>query len=371
MLVTDTMSRNLLAVSGGADSMYLLCHYDGIVAHFNHKMRDDSNNDAQFVKEYCQKIGRICVIGEASEPLKNEEQARIARYDFLEKTALEYNCDCIMTAHNMNDNAETVLFNLARGTGLKGLCGIPERRGLIYRPLLGVSREEIERYLSENNIPHVEDKTNECDTYSRNRIRHNIIPELLKINPKALENIYHTTLLLSQDEDYLSNAEFSDHPAVFSRFIQDNCPKTLSYDQIKSVMELGDGYKKIDLPGITVVKDRGELFFEKPQIKYEVEMEPIIVNNELTKDYIDFDLIDGELKVGTRLPGDKYRPLGRNCTKTLKSLFLEANLNQFERDAWPVIRDSSGIVWVYKFGIDERVATKYGNRAIKVIVKEA
>ena len=350
--------------------MYLLCHYDGIVAHFNHKMRKESDDDARFVWQWCVDHDRVCVIGEAYGELKSENEAREARYAFLRETAQELGCDRILTAHNMNDNAETVLFNLARGTGSKGLCGIPEVRDNIYRPMLNVSRKEIEKYLEDNNIPYVIDKTNLTDDYSRNLIRHKVIPELEKINPNAVEAIYHMSLLLKSDEDFIEKSEMSDHPAKMSRYIRDNCPRTLSYEQVQSVLNMGEGYKELNLPGITVIKDRGNLYFEKPEISFDVELEEINVNNVLTNDLISCDLIKGNIKIGTRKPGDKYRPLGRNCTKTLKSLFLEANLTQAERNAWPVLRDDEGIIYVYKFGPDERVAASKNKKAIKIKIKE-
>ena len=370
-------TKILAAVSGGADSMCMLSKLgdDVIVAHFNHKIRGaEADRDAEFVKNYCDEHGIECVIGVAEKPLTSEEEARKARYEFLEKTAEMYECDKIATAHTKNDNAETVLLNLCRGAGSKGLSGIPYCRGKIIRPILDMTREEVERYNLENGIPHVEDSTNYTDDYSRNIIRHKIIPVLKEINKNVIDEIYRTSLLLKEDEDffdkYIEGNVNGQEKAIQSRIIRKNCPKSLSYEQVESVLNLGEGYKRIDLPGIRVIKDRGKLFFEDIKKEYEVTLEECIVNKELTNDYIKCDSIIGIPSVSHRMPGDKLRVYGRNCTKTLKQLFIEADMTQNERDSWPLIRDDEGVLWVYKLAVAERAKANIGDRAYKIVVTE-
>lgn len=371
-----TNTRVLAAVSGGADSMCMLHKLvvdgnDVVVAHYNHNMRgEESDRDAQFVSDYCKKNNIVCVIEKSAVILSGEENARKARYDFLTRTAKSYNCEVIATAHTKDDNAETVLLNLTRGTGTKGLCGIPYQRDNIVRPILTMSRKEVEQYNVQNNVPHVEDSSNESDDYSRNSIRHKVLPVLKEINPNVVDAIFRMSQLLTYDEDYLSSRPYEEHRAIASRYIRDNCPEPLSFSQVEAVLNLGKGYKMIDLPGIRVVKDRGKLYFSHPEISFDVTVSETIVNSNLTNDYLRYDSIIGDLIVSHRQPGDKFRVAGRNCTKTLKSLFLEANLNQSERDAWPVLRDSEGIVWVYKLGLAERVVCKPGDRAYKISVVE-
>ena len=339
-----------------------------VVAHFNHKMRgEESDRDARFVESYCAEHNLEFVLGEANGALHSEEEAREARYAFLEKAAEEHGCSLIATAHNKDDNAETVLLNLTRGAGTKGLCGIPKQRGNIIRPILDMSREEVLAYNEANGIPHVEDSTNAGDDYSRNIIRHRVLPVLKEINPRVVDAIWRTSQILRDDEAYFSTG---DKKALMSRYIRENCPKPLSYEQVEAVLNLGDGFKQIDLPGIRVTKDRGKLFFSQTLPAFEVTTEEITVNSELTKDCIKCDSIAGSLIIGTRLPGDSLRIYGRNCTKTLKALFREADLTQAQRDAWPVIRDDLGVIWVYKFGTAERVAAKRGDKAYKISVLE-
>ena len=196
----------LCAVSGGKDSMYLLYQMRELApkygfriscAHFNHCLRgEEADQDQKFVENRCIELGIPCIVGSAdvkTYALENgigtEEAARILRYEFLEKTADEIGAERIATAHTADDNAETILFNLVRGSGLKGLCGIPPVRGRIIRPMLQITTEEVLRYLDEHRIRHVEDSTNSQDDYTRNKIRHRIVPELKGLTNSFDENI--------------------------------------------------------------------------------------------------------------------------------------------------------------------------------------
>ena len=180
-------------------------------AHFEHGIRgEESLRDARFVETWCREQGIPFVLGQGDAPsyalshgMSLEQAARELRYAFL-RNADEIGAEYILTAHNLDDNAETLLFNLARGSGTAGLCGIPARRGEILRPLLPVSRAEIEAYLEQNHVPHVEDSTNREDCYTRNLIRHRAIPALRAVNPRFDEAAARTAALAARDEDCLS-----------------------------------------------------------------------------------------------------------------------------------------------------------------------
>ena len=188
-------STVLCALSGGADSMALLSVLEALAkprsltlhaAHFNHQLRgEESQRDEDFVVQWCQKRGIPLVVGrgdvaqEAQEQGKGvEETARAMRYGFLTATAQELGADKIATAHNADDNAETLLLHLARGTGLDGLTGIPPVRGILIRPLLATPRIDIAVYLAQEEIPHVEDSSNQDTVYARNRLRQEVMPVL-------------------------------------------------------------------------------------------------------------------------------------------------------------------------------------------------
>lgn len=227
-------STVLCAVSGGADSIAMLhvlyrlrdrLGFSLAAAHFNHRLRGaESDRDARFVEQFVQLccgkhrrtdgrtlpavplyLGEGDVAGQAR--LRGtgvEETARDMRYAFLEQTAREAGADRIATAHTANDNVETILFHLARGSGLRGLGGIPPQRETIIRPLLTTTRQQVEDYLRHQSLPHMEDSSNSSDSYTRNRIRHQVLPVLEDIAPGFAVRLADTAALLRADEEALT-----------------------------------------------------------------------------------------------------------------------------------------------------------------------
>lgn len=418
--------RVLCAVSGGADSMCLLhllysSGADVIAAHYEHGIRgDESLRDARFVEDWCAGRGIECAVGHGDVPgyasahgLGTEEAARRLRYEFLQNTAQEYGCGFIATAHNADDNAETLIFNLTRGSGAFGLRGIPARRDNIIRPLLGVSRAEIERYLIENGIEHIEDSTNGSDDYSRNLIRHRVMPVLRQINPALADAAGRTAELLGRDEDCLSflasefiEKSFRDgslpakklsalHPAIASRVLRQLLGTGLTMEQTDSALRLcqGTGVRSLDITGRRLVCDQGRLYLaaqesvtlperavspgtvtELPEAGLRMSAEFTEYRKEINglfkTYYIKYENINSDVVCTGRRPGDRMRPLGRGCTKSLKSLFMEAGFSQYQRDTAPVIRDGEGILAVCGIAVDERAAPKTGDRALKISFSE-
>lgn len=420
----------LCAVSGGKDSMYLLsklCELapqDGFelcCAHFDHRLRGaESDRDRAFVENFCKEHEIPCYVGSgdvsayASEKgLGVEEAARILRYEFLEKTADEIGASRIATAHTADDNAETLIMNLARGSGLKGLCGIPPVRGRIIRPLLQVTTEEILCYLAEKGIPHVEDSTNDKDDFTRNRIRHAIVPEMRSLNGGFDENLIRCLELLRRDEEYLSSlardfvaqnysedrvsaSKFAALPQpVSARVLQLIVPGGLSEKHIDAVCRLACGAEKhayADIPGLRVARDYDALIFgtkklrkieqrllipgtvtQLPEAGLEIACEFINncmeVHNSFNIFFFKSDSICGKIFVKSRSEGDKIRLSGRNCTKTLKKLFSEAKQNGEEKALVPVIYDEMGVIAINGFGIAQRCKPETGDSVIKVTVK--
>ena len=217
--------RVICAVSGGADSMAMLwalntlkekLKIDVQAAHFNHNLRgEESDRDEAFVKNFCNSHGIICHVGSARVEAGEkglEAAARNARYGFLQQLPGK-----IATAHTADDNAETVLMHLIRGTGLKGLGGITPVHGRIIRPMLTVTRAEVEAFLEEWCLPHIEDSSNRSDAFLRNRIRHHVMPLLTEENPKIAANLSQMALRLREDADFLSlQSNFETLPTVAS-----------------------------------------------------------------------------------------------------------------------------------------------------------
>ena len=210
--------RILCAVSGGRDSMCLLHtlwqlgqreNFSVAAVHMNHGQRDTARRDELFVQNFCRERRIPCVTERVSVPEKAkqwgvgiEEAGRRLRYETFRRAAELTRADRIATAHHAADQAETVLLNLLRGTGPQGLAGIPPVRGNIIRPLLETSRQEIEEYLEENGIPHVEDETNSDRSMTRNRLRLDIMPLLKELYPGAEGSICRTAEILRREEEY-------------------------------------------------------------------------------------------------------------------------------------------------------------------------
>lgn len=414
--------RVLCAVSGGADSMCMLniLREAGIeiaAAHYEHGIRGaEAQRDADFVEDYCKENDIPCVIGHGDVPgyakangLGLEEAARKMRYEFLEEAAEKLNCDVIATAHNADDSAETMIFNLTRGTGTAGLRGIPAERGNIIRPILDMTRYEIEKYLAERDIPHVEDSSNAVDDYSRNLIRHRVMPVLREINPAFSTAAARTAKLMQQDEDCLSSLaeeflkKYFDgeslpldklnalHPAIAARVIRKLAAASLNMEHVEKALELARSTERsqLDIPGQRLSFERGRMWLhggECAEIRerkltvgetMEIPEAGIRIYSEITgyeKEINDLfktyffkcENISGDIVVTGRRPGDKYRPRGRGCTKTLKSLFAERRCTTAQKNLSPVLRDENGILAVYGFAPDERTAAKPGDRVIKI-----
>lgn len=426
-------SSVLCAVSGGADSMcmlHLLHELENSLsitvaaAHFEHGIRgEESLRDSCFVREYCKTNSIPFFFGSADVPsvsvemgMSVEETARKLRYEFLEKTAEENGFTKIATAHNADDNAETVIFNLARGSGLKGLCGIPPVRGKIIRPILDMTRSEIEAYLSEYSVPHVEDSTNAADEYSRNRIRHHVIPVLREINPAFSETALRNCELLRSDEDYLNREaesiaqrfspksvpceEINQLPfPIASRTLRIVSGSKLSLVHTEELLQFsqGTGYGVLNLPGLMVKREMGVLSFLREK-QYDTELciperileigKPLLVpeagliieaavaeapasaahgNDTIIR--LNNNGVVGKLSCSSRRSGDAIRPAGRGCTKKLKTLFLEAGFTQKERNLTPVFRDEEGIIAVPGIAIAERCRFKPGEMVLEIRIR--
>ena len=413
--------RVLCAVSGGADSMCLLhlafsrgC--DVTAAHFEHGIRGaESLRDARFVETWCREQGIPFVLGQGDAPryakemgLSLEEAARELRYAFLLKTAEALGAAYILTAHSRDDNAETLLFNLIRGSGTAGLCGIPERRGQLLRPLLHVSRAEIEAYLSAHSVPHVEDSTNASDDYTRNLIRHRVVPLLREINPRFPEAAARTARLAGQDEDCLSGlasdflrAHFRDgslplkelsalHPAVASRAVRQLLPG-LSMERTEAVLAfIGKSeYGVLELPGRVLRREQGRLYLDAgrlivlparrllpggtlllPEAGLRIVTQFCLYRGEIhdlfKTSYLKYEILSTDLLCTGRMPGDSIRPQGRGVRKKLSALFKEAGTPRAARDACPVLRDGNGPLLVRGLALDERALPRIGERALKV-----
>ena len=427
LLLPPPGARVLCAVSGGADSMCLLAllcelgDWELAAAHVEHGIRgEESRRDCAFVEEYCRARGVACFVEHADAPryakeggLCLEEAARELRYGFLERIAAERDFAYIATAHTADDNAETLLLNLARGAGLRGLGGIPPQRGKLIRPLLALTRAEIETLLRERGIPHVEDSSNGSEAYSRNRIRHAVVPVLRELNPHFEKSAARAARLLRRDEDCLDALaeafikEHYDgeriparellelHEAVSSRVVRKLLPRGAEEGHVDAVLALCRSPERgfADVPGLRVRCERGSVYFSdeacaeipetelRPGESVFLEQAGLVIRTEIAgpdkeihsafKLYaLKYESISGRLSVSSPRAGERYRPAGRGCTKTLKSLFAERKATQDKKKRTPVFRDERGIVLVPDFGEAAHCAAQPGDRLLIIEIRE-
>ena len=212
----DKSDKVLIGVSGGPDSITLLnilyeLGYNIMVAHINHGIRDNAENDEKFVSDFCKVRNIPCFIKkvklkEIETDMTLEELGRKIRYDFFYEIMEKYECTKIATAHNANDNAETIIMNIIRGTGLSGLRGIEAKRedGIVVRPLIDTSRQDIEKYCSEKQLNPCHDESNDEAIYTRNKVRLELIPYIENnINSNVVSNINRMSSIISLEEEFI------------------------------------------------------------------------------------------------------------------------------------------------------------------------
>ena len=398
----------LAAVSGGLDSMCLLHllstwgrerHMEVTAAHFNHQLRGaESDRDETFVRDWCEErtIPVVCgrgdvraYAGETGQTL--EEAARTLRYQFLEEQKQTLGCAFVLTAHHADDNAETMLLNLLRGTGARGLAGIPAFRDGVLRPFLRVARTELMAYAEENHISYVEDSTNAWDDAARNVLRHKVLPVLRELNPRAVENMIRTAELLARDEKVLSRAaeqllekcRFEEDCvrmsvadsrdadwAVLSRCIRmmltriGGHQKDLSAAHVETVCELLQGAigKEVFLPyDMRARREEADLvIWRHAEIPQDIAIrmgEAVTFGSwrvELMKDSGGLALWvpeDAVVEVTAWRRDDRMRLPGDRGERSLKRLCADRGISPTERDTLPVLRINGQAAAVPGIGI--------------------
>ncbi len=428
-------ARFVVGVSGGADSMMLLhflYHFTSgnvIAAHVNHNLRGEAAlSDQEFVQAYCKENAIPCfvhsaqVAQQAKQAGKSvEEYGREVRYAFFQ--SLLQPGDRIATAHTLSDQMETVIFRLAKGTGLRGLRGIPPVRGSIVRPLLWVTRQEVESYNAFYHIPFVTDATNLEREYERNQIRLDVVPLLRRLNPEVETAFLRLTRQAEQDEAYLTEcAQKLLHSAKRSggyevrvllqapacirrRAVLDAIGQIerarLSSAQIEAVDRLlQQGTGAVTVAGGVVVRMKDALLCieKKPEKKKEWGI-PLSLSKTLTADgrtviigvlnrdeyekqlkfnkllfnnAINYDTITGNIFLRNRRDGDKFQPARRGVTKTLKKLFNEAKVPLPQREKLLILSSETEILWVEGFGPSQKsMVGKHTEKIALITVKES
>ncbi len=398
----------LVALSGGCDSVCLCLALKELgcnvgVAHLNHNIRDDAKRDEDFVKEFAQRHNFECHVKSVDivklaeeEKISLESAGRNARYSFFEELCDKYSYNKIAVAHNKNDNCETFLLNLIRGSGLKGLTGIPVKRGNIVRPLINTDRTEIEKFVAEKGESFVTDKTNFENDYTRNKIRNIIIPKILEINDNFIDGLSNTIKIADESVKYIDLEavkiiEFENDTAKINTEKFLSVPNAVSSRALMLCFEHAAGTSKdfekkhieaiyrfvekkshgkiIDLCFDTeCVSEYGNIIFRKKKISenYEYKLTPggkiyigetgLTITTEITDknfkrekgcQYFDLDMIKGDITVRCRKDGDRIIPFKMKSEKKLKEIMINKKISRNIRDSLPVFEYDGQIIMVY------------------------
>lgn len=437
----------IVGISGGADSVCLLfvllelqkrIPFTLTGVHVNHGIRKEAKEDEAYVRTLCEQLQVPCYFYKedvkkvASERhLSEEEAGRIVRREAFEKTMSETGGNKIALAHHQNDNAETLLLNLARGTGLQGLCGILPVSGPYIRPLLCISREEIEAFLQEKQITYCVDRTNLTDDYTRNRVRNHVIPYLEnEVNSAAVAHINETMQQLRQAQEFLKQqmhiyqdkcvkceesgyivkrADFAEVPSIIKPMLIKEAmtalagqAKDIEAVHLKLVQELFDKQvgRRLDLPynicakctyeGVWLqrVENEGDTLetvvlepelgkikqfsFGQMQISYTLSKKEDANDKEEEKSgtkAFDYDIMSESLVVRTRESGDVIF-LGKGGTQKIKAFFVNQKIPQTRREQIPLLAMGNQILWVYDYRTDSRYRVTENTKTILKIRME-
>ena len=404
----------LLGVSGGADSVALLrillaLGYRCVAVHCNFHLRaEESNRDQQFVEQLCSRLGvklEICsydtISYAAEKKISIEMAARELRYADFERLRQEYNANSIAVAHHRDDSIETLLMNLMRGTGIRGLTGIKPKNGYVIRPLLSVERVEIEEYLNSIGQDYVTDSTNLETDYTRNKIRLNLLPLMRAINPNADRSIENTALHLQQAYLIYNEAVQKAIADVVKRedevliidtdaLLATASPSAILYEilsgygyneqQVSDIMESLDAEsgRRFTSAGYLLYKERNRLVLMKnDDVDFCVAVDLNTTDNVMLPDgrILRFEFRDGDAeiardsavatldadKVGNSLTvrvwqqGDSFIPFGMKGRKLLSDYMTDRKFSITKKRNQCVVCNDCALVWV----VGERSDNRY------------
>lgn len=432
----------VIGLSGGPDSMALLyslieaqksLDFKIIVAHVNHGVRgEEALADQLFVEKKAMDLNVLhysknvnMVQYGKDNGITAEEAGRELRYGFFREILKNHGGGKIAVAHNKNDQAETLLMRIMRGTGIDGLKGMEFKVGDIIRPILNIHREDIEAYIKINNIETVLDKTNLLPIYSRNKVRLELIPYIEQsFNPNLINALWRLSQISNLDSTFLENtakekynnmvksqmsskvildAELlaKEDKCIQQRIIRISLEKVALGLQgfseqhiidINNLMLLGTG-KRLDLPnGIIVRISYNELIFQKEDKEFkDFEYELSLGHNQfINMSYtfnmqiidvegissinmgryvkcFDYDKVNGSLSIRNRKPGDRFVPFGMNGSKKLKDYFIDEKINKDIRKKIPLLIDDENILWVVGYRTSDLYKVTKDSKKILVV----
>lgn len=423
----------IVGASGGPDSQFLIYLLNQIkeeyklnivLAHLNHLHRKEAINDENLVIETGKKLKLDVRVKRASmddfareKKISAEDAGRRLRYEFFRDIAREFDHGKIAVAHNKDDQAETVLMRMVRGTGLDGLRGMDFRSEDIIRPILTFEKKEILAYLNKNNIPYALDQSNFSNDYTRNYIRNEIIPRMEEINPRLKDSIFSLSDLvkndleiidvsikklsenvikstsnnqLSLDKDLFESLTYPYQARVLRFAIEDLNGSTKDFSKqniddfinltnlsngkkiIKDDLEFSKSYKSYNLRKIRSESLSDEKIYlslgeEKSFNGYMISADLVDKAKDKAKTigYFDYDKLNFPLEIRTRKNGDKFNPLGLGHSKKLKDFFIDEKVDKIERDKIPLILSDGKIIWLVSHRLAEDA--KIDQRTKKIV----
>ena len=422
----------LVGFSGGADSLFLMLSlteikkyidFDIYAAHLNHGIRGiEAISDENFVTDFCKNnnIPFFCKtvnIPEISRENKISEETagRNERYKFFNEICQKHSINKIAVAHNMNDSVETTVYNMIRGASLNGLCGIKPVNDNIIRPIIEVSRDEIEKHLEQIGECYCTDSTNLTDLYTRNKIRNVILKNMREINPSVIQTIYSNSLNLRNDDEFINDyvkklncISDVDNTISINKKVFNNQHISVKFRIIRRAFEMlkgnCEGISSSHLEIISKADSSGKIYDMPGGIKVTVSFDKIVFMCEMNKHqgfeynytigekieympgiylsstycdsylpgendclYIDADKLKTKnLILRSRRDGDKFIPYGMKESKKLKKYFTEQKIPSYKRDEIPLITDSENIVCIVPYRISDLYKV---NETTKNIVK--
>ena len=416
---TDTI---VVGLSGGADSISLIhClniikndyNINIVATHINHNLRgEEAISDELFVRDYCNtnniplEVLSVNIIDGAKKACQSVElYSRNIRYDFFNEISNKYKNAKIATAHTLSDNVETVIYNLTRGSGINGMCGIPPTRDNIIRPLIECTRDDIEKYCKENSLKYVTDSTNLVDIYTRNKIRNRIIPNLKEINNQLEYSVLKLSKSARENQEYIENqVEINSKNCEIKKNLYD-CIKLKKLDKLilnnfiinifknnnffnfnsTHILEVSKIIKNeigaVDLPqNKRAIVKQGKFRIVNQKIRTENWQTNILNLNNLTKNdeiynfkvvnlveykqiakndkkllnnSLNYDIINGDTLIRNRRSKDIFTCSKRNVTKTIKKLFNELEILQENRDNILLIANDHEVLWIDNIGVSK------------------
>lgn len=423
--------------SGGADSVALLHflqrHSEALgikqllACHINHNLRgEEALRDERFARQFCAGHGIVLQVLSVDIAALARERgqsielcARQERYHAFAALCQSLGGAKIATAHTLSDSIETALLNFARGTGLRGMGGIPAVRDNIIRPLIACTRTEIEQYCHDHALSFVQDSSNESLLYTRNRIRHRVLPALREVNPAYERGMQDAMYCFAEDNAFLESlakaalaraqqpggyscaALLSHPPPVFGRAIllllkeHGAQPSRRRVELIANLLRQGGAVEVcaglyFEVRGGTLrIKQAAEpqAYFEKPFAAGKIELfEGSVLHillcdceqynkfkknhADVLKNVLDYDRIGSNAVLRQRLPSDSIRLANRGCTKSLKKLFYESGIPPQKRDRIVVAADSDGVFWVQGAGVAQRVHPSEETKRFCIIIED-